>query len=179
MSYCGLLSDSHFFLVSIISGEQEKLWFNKIFLYIFLVSALFSCTPNWEKEEKIEPKVILPDGFVIDVKLAVSENEKASGLMYVSELPDNKGMFFINDYDSQNPFWMKNCLINLDIIFLDKNLTVMDISRNAPPCTSEPCPYYFPSKPYRYVLEVRGNLSLEHHLNPDDKIVTVGFQITN
>ncbi len=140
---------------------------------------LFACATDGKKEEKFEPKVILPDGFVIDVKLAVSENEKALGLMYVSELPDNKGMFFINDYDSQNPFWMKNCLINLDIVFLDKNLTVVDISRNVPPCESEPCPYYFPSKPYRYVLEVRGNLSLEHNLNSDDKIVTVGFPVTN
>lgn len=119
--------------------------------------------------------MIFPDGFTIDVKLAVSENEKALGLMFVPELQDNKGMFFINDFDQDTPFWMKNCLINLDIIFLNENLTVVDIARNVPPCESEPCPYYFSSKPYRYVLEVRGNLASEHNLKPMDKIVTIGF----
>lgn len=148
--------------------------FNNLFFSFFMLFLIFSCA-NKKEPEKIEPKVILPDGFAIDVKLAVSENEKALGLMFVSELPDNKGMFFINDYDQETPFWMKNCLINLDIIFLDDKLTVVDIARNVPPCESEPCPYYFSSKPYRYVLEVRGDLSKEHNLNPQDKIVTIGF----
>jgi len=141
-------------------------------LFLFLI---LSCAGSKKETETIEPKVILPDGFTIDVKLAVSENEKALGLMFVSELPDNKGMFFINDYDQETPFWMKNCLINLDIIFLNENLTVVDIARNVPPCESEPCPYYFSSKPYRYVLEVRGNLASQHNLNPQDKIVAIGF----
>lgn len=136
---------------------------------------LISCVINEKKEAKTEPKVIFPDGFIVDVKLAITETEKAFGLMYVSELPDNKGMFFINESDSETPYWMKNCLINLDIIFLDKNLTIVDISRNVPPCENDPCPYYFSSKPYRYVLEVRGNLSKEHNLNPQDKIVAIGF----
>jgi uncharacterized membrane protein (UPF0127 family) len=142
---------------------------------LLLLFLILSCAGNKKETETIEPKVILPDGFTIDVKLAVSENEKALGLMFVSELPDNKGMFFINDYDQETPFWMKNCLINLDIIFLNENLTVVDIARNVPPCESEPCPYYFSSKPYRYVLEVRGNLASQHNLNPQDKIVAIGF----
>lgn len=146
-------------------------------LILFLFATIFSCSVEKNKVEKIEPKVIFPDGFVVDVRLAISESEKALGLMFVPELNDNQGMFFINDYDSLNPYWMKNCLINLDLIFLDKDLNIVDIIDNVPPCESEPCPLYSPSKLYRYVLEVRGNLAKEHNLKLNDRIVVLGFSL--
>ena len=38
-------------------------------------------------------------------------------------------------------FWMKNCIIDLDIIIIHNNL-ITKIHHNCPPCDEEPCPSY-------------------------------------
>lgn len=140
----------------------------KIFLFFWLL--FFSCVKN-ENKKILEPKAIFPDGFVVNVKLAVNDAEKAFGLMFVSYLPENEGMLFINNIKTTNPFWMKNCYIPLDLIWLDKDGSVVDITKNAEPCKEEPCPNYFPSQGYYYVLEVNGSTSDKHSLKIGDKIM--------
>ena len=53
-------------------------------------------------------------------------------------------------------FWMKNTLIPLDMIWIDSDLTVVDI-QYAVPCESDPCTIYTPAKEAIYVLEVNGD----------------------
>ena len=144
---------------------------NSVIALIFML--FLSCLNKSSQVKKLEPKVIFPDGFVVDVKLAISDFEKGYGLMFVSSLPEDNGMLFINDEESKNPFWMKNCLIPLDLIWLGKDGEIVDITRNAEPCNEDPCPNYYPSKSYFYVLEVNGNLSLKHNLKIGDRIMFV------
>jgi len=145
----------------------------RAFLPLLLTLGLLFCRTARREAAKIEPTVIFPDGFAVSVTLAVSERERATGLMFVQSLPDDKGMLFLFDEESRNPFWMKNCLIPLDMIWLDADGRIVDISRNVPPCNEDPCPNYFPEYAYRKVLEVRGNLSAEHNLSRGDKLVII------
>ena len=123
-----------------------------------------------------EPSVIFPDGFAVSVTIARTDKEKALGLMFVPSLPDDRGMLFLNDEETSNPFWMKNCLFPLDLVWLDREGRIVDISRNVPPCKEDPCPNYFPAAPYFKVLEVRGNLCAEHGVSPGDKLVLIGAE---
>ena len=50
-------------------------------------------------------------------------------------------------------FWMKNCLIPLDIIII-KNNVIVNIHHNCPPCVEKPCPSYCGNG--NIVLEVEG-----------------------
>lgn len=129
---------------------------------------------NGYNEISEKPKIIFPDGFVVEVRLAISDREKMMGLMFVEMLPENEGMLFVNKEDSQNPFWMKNCFIPLDIIWLDKDFTVVDISKNLPACYEDPCPNYYPEMPYRYALEVNGGIADLHNLRKGDRLVFTG-----
>ncbi len=52
---------------------------------------------------------------------------KTKGLMYRSSLPDGHGMFFPFLFSSYQVFWMKNVKIPLDIIFINKDLSVLKI----------------------------------------------------
>jgi uncharacterized membrane protein (UPF0127 family) len=54
---------------------------------------------------------------------------------------------------------MKNVLIPLDIIWLDKAGKVVFISPNALPCLSMNCPIINPEQKAKYVLELGGGLA--------------------
>ena len=78
-------------------------------------------------------------------------------------------MLFIFDDGKNQTFWMKNTLIPLDIIFIGKDMKIVDI-RYATPCNEYPCKLYQSSKPAKYVLEVNGNFTIKNNIKVDDKI---------
>jgi uncharacterized membrane protein (UPF0127 family) len=51
---------------------------------------------------------------------------------------------------------MKNTLIPLDMIFIDKDHKIVYIEPQAQPCEADPCKVYNPGVTYRYVVEVNG-----------------------
>jgi hypothetical protein len=112
------------------------------------------------------PTCQLPDGATIAVELARTDEEKALGLMFRDTLPANFGMLFLFDRDDYLPFWMKNTLLPLDFVWLDKRGTVVDVKASVPPCKLDPCPSYKPSKPARYVLELPAGAAAAHRLAP-------------
>lgn len=62
-------------------------------------------------------------------------------------------MLFVFDGLDIRPFWMKNTLIPLDMIWLDQNFSVIDI-QTAEPCEKDPCKVYMPAWLAQYVLEI-------------------------
>jgi hypothetical protein len=68
-----------------------------------------------------------------DIELAVSPKERAQGLMFRESLPQRAGMMFIFDPPQPVAFWMKNTLIPLDMIFLDRSGSVVHVHSNAIP----------------------------------------------
>lgn len=116
------------------------------------------------------PSAVLPDGTALKLDLALTPEEQERGLMFVEELPADRGMLFIYGTDDVRPFWMKNCKISLDFIWLAADGTVVDITRDAPPCPGDPCPTFQASAPSRFNLEVRGGLAAAHGLKPGDRV---------
>ncbi len=68
-----------------------------------------------------------------DVELAITPQERSRGLMFREHLPDRSGMLFVFDPPQPVVFWMKNTLIPLDIIFLDKTGAVTRVHQSAIP----------------------------------------------
>ena len=100
------------------------------------------------------------------VKLAKTETERERGLMNVTQLDKNKGMLFIFEKEGDYPFWMKNTLIFLDIIWIDKNGKVVFVKENAEPCLpadgageQKNCPAINPGVQAKYVLEINAGLA--------------------
>ena len=52
------------------------------------------------------------------------------------------GMLFLFDDIGERSFWMKNCFIPLDIIFIINN-NINQIYPNCPPCKDQQCDHYF------------------------------------
>lgn len=98
----------------------------------------------------------------VNVDLAQTDAEKSAGLSNRQYLGDYDGMWFIFDKDSNGPFWMKDMLIPLDIIFVDASGFIVDIKPNNPPCDDTQCSIVVSSSSYRYVLEVNSNFCEEN-----------------
>ncbi|MEO0455121.1 MAG: DUF192 domain-containing protein [Cyanobacteria bacterium P01_A01_bin.114] len=111
-------------------------------------------------------------GETIDLEVAETPEQQALGLMYRTELADNRGMLFPFEFPRRTAFWMKNVPISLDMIFLLRG-EVQAISADTPPCTTEPCPIYGPDSTTLVdeVIELRGGRAAELGLQPGDRVV--------
>jgi hypothetical protein len=106
---------------------------------------------------------------VINLEVAKTPQQQALGLMYRTDLADNRGMLFPFAQPRVVGFWMKDCKIPLDMIFL-RDGVVKAIQVNAPPCQQEPCPTYGPNVPVDQVIELRGGRSQELGVKVGDRI---------
>lgn len=107
-------------------------------------------------------------GEPFQLEVARTPSEQAMGLMFRPSLDDNRGMLFPFNYRRVVQFWMKNCLIPLDMVFL-RDGTVQAVV-TAPPCESEPCPTYGPNTPVDSVIELRGGRAQEVGIMPGDRV---------
>ena len=105
----------------------------------------------------------------IGLEVARTPQEQAIGLMYRTEIPDDRGMFFLIEPARNVRFWMKNVFLELDMIFVREGI-VQAIIPNVPPCLTENCPNYGPDVPVDGVIELRGGRAAELRLKVGDRI---------
>jgi len=109
-------------------------------------------------------------GQIINLEVAKTPKEQAIGLMYRTELADDRGMLFSFNPPRRVNFWMKNCTISLDMIFMRSGV-VKAIALDVPPCVADPCPVYDSDVPVDQVIEARGGLIRELGLKIGDRII--------
>jgi uncharacterized membrane protein (UPF0127 family) len=105
----------------------------------------------------------------IELEVAKTAEQQDMGLMYRTSLPDDRGMLFEFQSARKVNFWMKNCKISLDMIFL-RDGVVEAIELSAPPCTADPCPSYGPDTAVDQVIELRGGRAAELGVKVGDRI---------
>ena len=104
------------------------------------------------------------------VELVATPYERARGLMFRKHMDPDSGMLFIFEEEDEYPFWMKNTLIPLDMIWINKDREVVFIGKNVQPCESGICPMINPGKKAMYVLELNGGVSDKIGLSVGDKV---------
>ena len=121
------------------------------------------------------------NGVAAHVELALTEPERAHGLMFRPRMSADDGMLFA--YEGVQPglgFWMKNTLIPLDIAFFQEDGTLVNV--NETPIVANPRAGPWPPSPAagpaRYVLEMnvgwfkkKGLVDAEGKVKPGVKAV--------
>lgn len=74
------------------------------------------------------------------IELAQTPQERSRGLMFREHLPAQSGMLFVFERPQRVAFWMKNTLIPLDMIFVDRTGTVTHVHEGAIPGDETPIP---------------------------------------
>jgi len=83
---------------------------------------------------------VILDNKVLPVEVMSTPNATSTGMMGRENL--DGGMLFVFPEVSERSFWMKDCLISLDIIFIINN-KVTKVHRNCPPCYENKCESYY------------------------------------
>jgi len=113
------------------------------------------------------------DGAVVSLEIADTEPKRQRGLMFREKLAEDEGMLFVFEQSGEYPFWMQNCRIALDIIWLDEKFRIVSIAESVPPCrmpgceppcSSMQCPSYppAPGTSAKYVVEVAAGFAKRH-----------------
>ena len=103
----------------------------------------------------------------LDIEIASTDYEVQTGLMYRKDMADRQGMLFVFEDEAPHSFYMKNTLIALDILFIDSDLKIVNIHRNAQPLNEAGIPS---GGPVQYVLEVKAGMSARWGLQEGDKV---------
>jgi uncharacterized membrane protein (UPF0127 family) len=86
----------------------------------------------------------------INAQLALTAQQRQTGLMFRKEMPQGEGMLFIFEEPGQQCFWMKNTLLPLTAAFVADDGTIVNLADMKPQTTDSHCS----EKPVRYVLEM-------------------------
>jgi len=111
----------------------------------------------------------------IDVEIADTKEKQELGLMNRTKLCSTCGMLFVFDKEGFYPFWMKNTLISLDIIWINSAGKIVSISKNT---KVDNCDYistpgcqpkvYKPTAFAKYVLEVNASFCNKNSIKVGD-----------
>lgn len=122
--------------------------------------------------------VTLPDGFAVRARVADTPAKQEKGLMFVKELPENEGMLFVFEQDEDQGFWMKNTLIDLDMVFIGSDKKVTSVAEEV-----EHSYTYTPDEEVayalgygQYVLELAAKTAAKHGVRPGAKL---NFELTD
>lgn len=105
-------------------------------------------------------------------EVAVTPQQQARGLMFRTELADDRAMIFPEDPPAPTGFWMRNTLIPLDMIFVAPDRTVLRIEHEATPLSER---NILSGGPVSAVIEVRGGLTQQLGIAAGDR---VGWTVT-
>jgi uncharacterized protein len=122
------------------------------------------------------PRIVFPDGFAVTVEVVANDETRAQGLMFRDHLADDRGMIFFFPESGEYPFWMKNTLIPLDMIWIDEAHRIAHVKHNVQPCKADPCPSHPPNARAKYVLEVAAGVAAKHGLKAGDALRFEGLE---
>ena len=130
-----------------------------------------------EFEAQVEFLSEADTNIILDCQIANTTEERQTGLMYVSSLPESEGMLFIQDPPRNVTLWMKNVEIPLDMIFVDENLRVVGIEEaivELPDTPDGELIRYYSGQPVLYVIEANMGFCTENGIVPGTEI-TITF----
>lgn len=120
-------------------------------------------------------KTIKINNAKLKVKLAVTGEQMAKGLMDVAEMPEDEGMLFCYPEEKILTFWMKSTPIPLSIAFIDKDKKIIQIEDLEPHDESS----VNSDRPSKWALEAnqgwfdRNNISVGDKINIPTRLVKI------
>lgn len=140
-------------------------------LLIFCLIAACNDDARSRLEALESGSIELPSGKKLTVFVAQTDKAQETGLSGLpsKDFSQNEGLIFPADEDKLRQFWMPDTHFNLDIIFLTKDLYVLDVHKNIE---------HFPKREpkgdiplskavySRHVLEIRADSPLADEIRP-------------
>ena len=144
-------------------------------LIVFIAALLFllACGPKTDVADLNTTEVTFPNGKTVIAETMLREVDRMRGMMFRDSLAKDRGMLFLHPEDGNYAYWMYQCRIPLDIIWMNHDRRIVEISPNTPPCPSKAaheCPSFGGHEKARYVLELAGGGAAMYSLHVGDAV---------
>jgi uncharacterized membrane protein (UPF0127 family) len=148
-------------------------------LILFVVSlclTLVSCGGSGNEVSSMEDfhtrDVGLPDGTTVRAEVLTRPQDMARGMMFRDSLAPGRGMLFIHEKPEKYGYWMYQTKVALDIIWMDRQGRIVEISENTPPCPGKAstCPTYGGTVASSIVLELPAGYGSKHGVRVGETI---------
>jgi len=142
-------------------------------LWMGLALGLAGCGPKTESADELNMRTVtLPDGQKIRAEVEITQADMQKGMMFRNELPRGHGMLFIHDRPGFYPYWMFQVKIPLDMLWMDTQHRIVEISADTPPCKTKAseCGNYGGHKEAEFVLELGGGEAKRLGLHEGDTL---------
>jgi uncharacterized membrane protein (UPF0127 family) len=103
---------------------------------------------------------------LFSIEIADESSEQERGLMFRTDMPDDRGMLFVLERTRQASFWMENTPMPLDLLFIGEDGRVTAILKGQPFSRAA----ISPGVPVRFVLELKEGTSAKNGIAPGDRL---------
>ena len=140
-----------------------------IILLLVLVFVMFNREGN--NLDNLRTREVCFNNNCFIAEICETPEQRTRGLMFRESMGASKGMLFVFEKEGQHSFWMKNTLIPLDIIWINKDKQVIHIEKDVQPCREGgECEKIKSDEPAKYVLELNAGVADKINLEIDDKL---------
>ena len=140
---------------------------------LLLVLLSIGAAANEELDARFDKDVLIVVAsrhacYRFDIYLALTNPQRARGLMFVRDLPVTTGMLFVYKRDQIVSMYMKNTFIPLDMAFVRADGTVSTVVRGTEPLSLRSI---VSVEPVRYVLELNSGTTRRLHIDENSYLV--------
>src|SRR5579862_8424729 len=98
----------------------------RLFLPVLLL-LLAGCGSETAGPDALNTRAVtLPGGQKIRAEVEVTEVDMRKGMMFRDSLPRGNGMLFMHDTPGLYPYWMFQCRIPLDMLWMDPQHRIVE-----------------------------------------------------
>jgi uncharacterized protein len=139
-------------------------------LVAVIAAILLAAAPAARGAEQQTLEIASKSGVhVFAVELAVTDEERARGLMYRRSVPETYGMLFDFKRDQEVTMWMRNTYVSLDMIFIQADGRIRRIAENT---ETESDRIISSGGPVRAVLEVVAGTAKKYGIEAGDRVAS-------
>ena len=103
----------------------------------------------------------------IDIEIADDDSKREVGMMGRPTMEERQGMLFVLEQEQMAAFWMKNCPLSLDMIFINKLGEIVTICKNTTPFSEQS---YSATATTLFVLEVNAGFTDKYGIKEGDRM---------
>jgi hypothetical protein len=146
------------------------------FIALILILCSLGCGT---KTQPLSTEVTI-GGETFNLEIVRDVQSRAKGLMHRTEIQSGRGMIFVFPDAIIRSFWMKNCIVPIDLIFLDSRGTITATHEMAvePPKNNEESEWdydnrlsnYWSNAPTRFAIELQSGSIKRLNVKINDRI---------
>ncbi len=163
-------------MINVLNTRNKKTFFAGAFILSVFIVTSFYVDDVLNRNSNNKGNVVSGVNHVLrignaHVRIDIADTPalQEQGLSGRKVLSEDQGMYFIFNHPGIYPFWMKEMNFPIDIIWIDENMSVADITKRALPSSFPQT--FVPRVPALYVLEVQAGFAERHGVKIGDQVL--------